>query len=127
MKLTIATTLLCASALVATTQGFAAQDLISLRAGYDIEPHKSLVLKGNTFSDNNFKCLVRTHNKEESSNLNVIATKHDAVINNSIVREGETFLLPIEAGKKLYFTIDKRGRITLTNEGQYMVNLKCND
>lgn len=116
--------LACSVAFLASSSFAAGHIPANFSAGYDLKPHELNYLEGGTVSHKNFTCQIRAENPEAYA-VDLVALKKRSVVNGQILEEGNSTTLNVRPGETLNVEIDAWGKLGLTNNGETLVNIKC--
>ncbi|WP_131783126.1 hypothetical protein [Legionella gresilensis] len=123
----ISAALLCSATVLFAGSSFAQNQELALSTlkGYDLPPHQAVKFNGSWFSSQNFKCTVRAE-KNDQNPLLIEALKNRAVINGVILPEGSLMTVLAKVGDKIEFELDARAKLTITNDADTLMNIRCN-
>lgn len=121
----IATVLACTAALFSVNSFAADNDLSNtLSSGYDLPSGAMQTFSASWFHTTNLKCKVRTTGGKENT-VTALSLKNRIIVNGTILPEGHSTNLVLHAGDQLFFELDSRGKVGLTNNSDNLVNLLC--
>lgn len=122
----ISAVFVCAATLFATSSFAVNNDFTAmLSAGFDIPAHNTATFSGSWFRTISTVCRVRSPNND-SNPVSIFALNNRTIVNNTILLEGRQTSMELHAGDRIYFELDPRGKFTVSNNGDQLINLLCN-
>ncbi|HCA89746.1 MAG: hypothetical protein CMF38_01635 [Legionellaceae bacterium] len=94
--------------------------------GYDLKPHVRKVIKGDFTSTRQLTCKVRATDNQAPMSISLSAIKKRVILDKQIIPQGQGVVLNVKVGDKFTVELEKRGRVSLTNESEELINLDCN-